>query len=147
MWFRVQILDNNLALVSIKNSEPISSQKYGRTQACASFSICDRSTSFIICVEGEKFIATTVDVTTNKNVALARIMLIVHQGSRCRANSIRLGLLSDSSERSNGDIIAAIPSGVIPCEEFPASNVVKFVSRSVVAHRGTFSFELENNHT
>jgi hypothetical protein len=99
----VHILDNNLALVTVQHGETIASQKDSRTQARSSLPIRDRSSS-VGQRESNKFITSSINLRTHKNIALLGIVHVVRQESGSTSNPIRLGLLSDPTKTSNGDI-------------------------------------------
>jgi hypothetical protein len=146
--FIVQILDNNLTLMTIENGKSIFSQENGRSQTGSSFAIRHTSRS-IRQGKRNQFVRPAIDITANQNVAFGRIVLIVRQESRSTSNSIRLCLLSYSSKRCNGNIdttASTLRSSIIVQEQFPAANIVQFVGWSL-RRSGTFPFQFKDNHT
>ena len=64
--------------MSIEDGESVATQKDSWAQTGTTFSIGDRSASFVVCVEGKKFVTATIDVTAHQNVTFARIMRVVY---------------------------------------------------------------------
>jgi hypothetical protein len=67
--FIVEILDNNLTLITIQHCKPVLSQEDSRTKTGTALSVRDGTTG-IAQGEGNEFVATTVDIGADKDVAL-----------------------------------------------------------------------------
>jgi hypothetical protein len=97
------VLDGDLSLMPIEDGESIASQKDSGSQAGSSLSISDTATG-IGETKGDEFIGTSIDITSDQDIAFTWIVVIVGQVSWSTADTIRLCLLSYTPEGRNGDI-------------------------------------------
>ena len=93
----VEVLNDDLALMSVEDGESVPAEEDGRSHAGATLAIGDGSTG-IGEGEGNKLICSTVGFGANQDVALGGVVLVVGEETRGRAYAISLCLLANATE-------------------------------------------------